>query len=83
MERYESAVGHYGEFTARLMQHEDWRREAVRASQERAIYRAMRHDQTLSPEPGAIRLPVAIGGLLARVGQRLRGGSRVAAPAAR
>lgn len=78
------AVNHYGEFTARLLQHQEWQREAMRRSTQWQAVRALRHDAGLTPEPlGARRLAVAVGSVLIRAGQRLQGRPRVSAAAAR
>jgi hypothetical protein len=73
-----SSVSHHGDFTARLLQHEDWQREALRASQERAILRAMRSTELRRSEAGEGQAPAKAGGFLLRIRQRLQNQPRVA-----
>jgi hypothetical protein len=77
------AVSHYGEFTARLLQHQEWRREAMRQAPHRQALGSLRHDPRLTAErPGAGRVASALGGVLVRAGQRLQGSSGVPAATA-
>ena len=74
------SIGQHGLIAAKLLQHQDWQREAVRQS-------AVRHalgaggGRPSSGEPlAARRLTSAIGDALVRVGMRLQGHPRPAAP---
>jgi hypothetical protein len=73
-------TGQYGEFASRLMQHQEWQREALRESEiRRALQRNGEHPAGNEPQ-AAGRVSTAIGGTLVRLGTRLQGQPRPTAP---
>jgi len=73
----------YGEFSAKLSQHQDWQREALRQSEIRRALRERKNSAAGIEPLAAGRVTTAIGGALVRLGTRLQGrpGSTAPSPA--
>ena len=73
--------GHYGHYTAKLLQHDDWRRDALRQSEVRRALRGSVDAVPAAVSPvGAGRVGTAASGLLVRLGSRLRSGRQAILP---
>jgi hypothetical protein len=74
------AVNHYGEFTAKLLQHQEWRQQALREAELRRAFEPARGGATTPDNlPALRRVSAAFGVQLVRLGTRLQGtGSPVA-----
>lgn len=79
-----------GDLKRKLLQQQEWERESARRVERRReamLWEARRHDLYTAEgavatveSPATRRLPVAIGALLVRTGQRLQGQAQVSAP---
>ena len=79
-----------GYLTVKQVQQEEWERESARREERRREalrWKQRRHDLytvegagATVESPGARRLPMAIGTLLVRTGQRLQGQAQVSSP---
>lgn len=78
-----------GDLKRKLLQQQEWERESARRGERRReamLWEARRHDPYTAEgavatveSPAARRLPMAIGALLVRTGQRLQGQAQVSA----
>jgi hypothetical protein len=75
-------TGIYGELGAKLNQHMEWQRDALRQSEVQRSLRTSGAPASHEPLTGG-RLSAAIGGALVRLGTRLQGNPRPASNPAR
>ena len=68
-------TGVYGEFSAKMVQHEEWQRDALRQSEIRRALRSIGASGGEQPLTAG-RVSAAIGSALVRLGTRLQGTPR-------
>ena len=80
MSSFVPAVNHYSEFTARLLQHQEWQQQALREAELHWAVGAAGNGTAMTAKPPAFRrASAAVGVQLVRLGTRLQGaGSPVA-----
>lgn len=67
------AVNHYGEFTSKVLQHQEWQQQALRASElRRALGAAGGGTAVTAQLPAIRRVSAAVGVQLVRLGTRLQ-----------